>query len=112
MHDQKAWSKSNQATKATINQSEILEVSSCNAHNIQPRATGKHNTTTMSDTEDDYLLTGHVARKLQKVGAQKLMKLFEDKTIQPTDKPSDVRGRDILFSRTLPTSSFARSSTS
>jgi hypothetical protein len=64
----------------------------------------------MSDTEDDYLLTGRVARKMtapQKVGAQKftqatkaykhLEKLFKDKSIQPTDKPSDVRMKDPLF---------------
>jgi hypothetical protein len=65
----------------------------------------------MSDTEeDDYLLTGHVARKMTvppKVGAQKftqgtkayqkLKKLFEDKSILPTDKPATVRGRDPLF---------------
>jgi hypothetical protein len=66
--------------------------------------------TNMSDTEDDYLLTGRVARKMtapQKVGAQKftqgtkayqkLKKLFEDKAILPTDKPSDIRQKDTLF---------------
>jgi hypothetical protein len=62
----------------------------------------------MSDTEDDYLLTGRTAaRKVQKVGAQKftqgtkayqkLKKLFEDKAILPTDKPSDIRQKDTLF---------------
>jgi hypothetical protein len=68
---------------------------------------------TMSDTEDDYLLTGRVARKptMPKggggVGAQKFTKatkaykhleqLFKEKAIQPTDKPSDVRLKDPLF---------------
>jgi hypothetical protein len=65
----------------------------------------------MSDTEDDYLLTGRVARKptmpKAAVGAQKFTKatkaykhlelLFKDKSIQPTDKPSDVRMKDPLF---------------
>jgi hypothetical protein len=65
----------------------------------------------MSDTEDDYLLTGRVARKptMPKggVGAQKFTKatkaykhleqLFKEKTVQPTDKPSDVRLKDPLF---------------
>ena len=63
-----------------------------------------------SDDEDDYLLTGRtrpVARKSQKVGAQKFTKstkayqklnqLFKDKAIQPTDKPSDVRMKEPLF---------------
>jgi hypothetical protein len=66
---------------------------------------------TMSDTEDDYLLTGRVARKptMPKggVGAQKFTKatkaykhleqLFKEKAVQPTDKPSDVRLKDPLF---------------
>jgi hypothetical protein len=55
----------------------------------------------MSDNEDE------PARKNQKQGAQKftkgtkaykhLEKLFKDKSILPTDKPSDVRQKDPLF---------------
>ena len=55
----------------------------------------------MSDNEEE------IVRKLQKQSAQKftkatkaykhLEKLFKDKVILPTDKPSDVRQKDVLF---------------
>ena len=56
-----------------------------------------------SDNEDD----GAAANKKLKVGAQKftmktqayqkLKKMFEDGTIQPVDKPSDIRNREASF---------------
>jgi hypothetical protein len=63
----------------------------------------------MSDNEDDSILTGRngLSRKKTPVVAQKFTKgtkaykhleqLFKDKSIQPTDKPSDVRMKDPLF---------------
>jgi hypothetical protein len=66
----------------------------------------------MSDNDDDSIRKGGgVARKKQKapvaVGAQKftqktkayqkLKKMFEDKMIDKSDKPSDVRHKDTLF---------------
>jgi hypothetical protein len=66
---------------------------------------------TMSDNDDESPLAGiagrSIARKKSKSTAQKftrktkafkhLEKLFKDNSIDPTDRPSDVRARDPLF---------------
>jgi hypothetical protein len=76
---------------------------------LQPKAKSrKPKAKTMSDDDDSILAARNgLSRKKAAVTAQKFTKatkaykhleqLFKEKSIQPTDKPSDVRMKDPLF---------------